>query len=399
MDPVMAPSISTPKGIFLFSSTIVGAGILALPVAAAEAGFIPLAIMLLAVGAVSILSGLYIAEATLAHQEPLHLPSLARKYLGPWGIALMMLGIMINIYGALVGYLAAGGQVFLILSGGAIPVWLGTLIYFVIGSTILHRGLVLISRVNTWLMYLMLVLLAVVMGMAAPKIQVPLLVQTGWHAIFDVFGIVLFAYLGHAVIPSIAFQLRDRGQITLVVAVGIALPCILYLAWSFVVLGVVPAESDSEHSLATARAMGHPATVPLGFVVGGSVIILGKLFAALSTMTSYIGLGVSLRDSYSDLAVQRRRAVSAIALTGVVVIPPLLIALANPGVFVQVLDIAGTFGGGIFIGILPVLILFRVRRAHPERPYTAFGGAAVPWFVAGVYALGILYAIVTLVGS
>jgi amino acid permease len=42
----MSQSISTPKGLFLFSSTIIGAGILALPVVASQAGFLPLAAMI-----------------------------------------------------------------------------------------------------------------------------------------------------------------------------------------------------------------------------------------------------------------------------------------------------------------------------------------------------------------
>lgn len=39
-----------------------------------------------------------------------------------------------------------------------------------------------------------------------------------------------------------------------------------------------------------------------------------------------------------------------------------------------------------------------LRRLEPARPYTAIGGTAVPGIVAGVYGLGILYAIATLAG-
>jgi amino acid permease len=42
----MSQSISTSKGLFLFSSTIIGAGILALPVVASQVGFLPLAAMI-----------------------------------------------------------------------------------------------------------------------------------------------------------------------------------------------------------------------------------------------------------------------------------------------------------------------------------------------------------------
>lgn len=107
-----------------------------------------------------------------------------------------------------------------------------------------------------------------------------------------------------------------------------------------VVLGVVPAASENGLSLSTARTAGQPATIPLGFIIGGSIIVLGNVFAAFSTLTSYIGFGISLKDSYGDLANKKQRLVSELALTGLVVVPPLMLALLHPGAFLHTLDIA-----------------------------------------------------------
>jgi len=391
--------VSTSKAVFLFSSTIVGAGILALPVVAWQAGFLPLAAMLIAVAVLSSFSGFYIAEAVLAHHEDVHLATLAEKHLGVSGLAAMLIATAIYIYGALVGYLAAGGQIFHALSGRAIPVWAGTLIYFAIGSVILHRGMTLVGRINSYLMYVMLILLAILMVKAAPDIKVPFLSRSSWSSILDVFGVVLFAYLGHSVIPSIVSDLTDKKRITLVISIGIALPCALYLLWSLVVLGVVPGTAERGASLAEAETAGQPSTIPLGVLLGGSVIVLGNVFAALSTLTSYMGFGVSLRDSYLDLASQRRRTISGLALTTLVVGPPLIVALLMPGAFVDMLDIAGTFGGGLFVGILPVLIVLRLRRGPAPRPFTTGGGLPVAYLVLGIYAFGMLYTAARLIGA
>ena len=395
----MSQRISTSKGVFLFASTIVGAGILALPVIASKAGFFPLAAMIVVLAGVASLSGLYIAESVLADSTDSHLPALAQRHLGTWGVIAMLLGIAIYVYGALIGYLVAGGQIFHTLSRGAIPVWVGTLIYFAIGSLILHHGIVLISRVNTYLMYVMLVLLGILIGMAAPRIQVPFLLRTSWSSTFDVFGVVMFAYLGHSVLPSIALNLENRKRIVTVVCAGIALPCVLYLLWSMVVLGVVPAASETGPSLGQARATGQPATIPLGFLLGGSVILLGNVFAALSTVTSYIGLGVSLKDSYADLARQRGRAIQNWVLTAIVVLPPLVVALRRPGAFVHTLDIAGTFGGGLFVGVLPVLIVMKLRRSGMPGEATTWGGNGLPWIVLAVYVAGMIYTVAKLAGA
>jgi amino acid permease len=390
--------MSTSRGIFLFSSTIVGAGILALPVVAWHAGFLPLAAMLVAIGVLSSFSGLYIAEAVLAHHEDVHLATLAERHLGTWGMVAMLVATAIYIYGALVGYLAAGGQIFQALSGGAIPVWVGTLLYFAIGSVIVHRGMSLVGRINSYAMYVMLSLLAILMAMAAPNIKVPFLYRSGWSSILDVFGVVLFAYLGHSVIPSIASSLGDKKRIVVVISLGIALPCVLYLLWALVVLGVVPGISDNGPSLAEADAAGQPSTIPLGVLLGGSIVVLGNVFAALSTLTSYMGFGASLKDSYLDLASQRSRPLPGLALTILVVGPPLLVALLLPGVFVDMLDIAGTFGGGLFVGILPVLIVLRLRRSSAPRPFTTGGGALIAYLVLGIYAFGMVYTAARLAG-
>lgn len=45
------------------------------------------------------------------------------------------------------------------------------------------------------------------------------------------------------------------------------------------------------------------ATVPLGLIVGGSIIYLGNVFAILSTLTSYIGFAFSLTDEYQNAIV------------------------------------------------------------------------------------------------
>lgn len=104
--------LSSAKAIFLFSSTIIRAGILAVPIEVEEAGFLPLATMIVLVALVSTLSGFYISESALADQEHPYLPTLAWRYLGTWGLTAMLFGIAIYIYGALLGYLAARARSF-----------------------------------------------------------------------------------------------------------------------------------------------------------------------------------------------------------------------------------------------------------------------------------------------
>ena len=122
------------------------------------------------------------------------------------------------------------------------------------------------------------------------------------------------------------------------------------------------------------------------------MIVLGNVFAALSTMTSFIGFGVSLKDSYAELAGRRGSPVPELAVTALVVLPPLIVSLLKPDAFNESLAIAGTFGGGLFVGILPALIVTRVRQAQTRRPYT-WSRWLIPYVVLSVYLLGMVYAL------
>ncbi|MBR9675576.1 amino acid permease [Candidatus Woesearchaeota archaeon] len=382
----MGENITTLKGVFIFSATIIGAGILALPLKAATSGFLPLLLILLIVGVISIYSALYISETVLVTKGDHHLPSLAKKYLGNWGMLAMILGIMVYIYGALIGYLSAGGRLFNTLSGGVLPNWAGVLIYFFIASIIIVFGLRLLSYVESYLFYLMLLLLGLVISFSFRSIQVPMLLEANWSQTLGIFGVVLFAYVGHSVIPSIASGLRVKKDINKVAVIGVLLPLILYVIWSLVIIGIVPAAS-----LSSASQSGNPATIPLGVLVGGSIFLLGNIFAVLSTMTSYIGFGFSLKDAYINTSSLYHRRLKPYLATLLVVIPPLIIALRNPAGFVNALDIAGTYGGGLFVGILPVLMVLKARQKNIRTTFITKGGTVVPLIVLAIYLAGMIY--------
>ena len=393
----MKDEISTIKGVFVFAATIIGAGILALPVAAAKTGFFPMLLILLIVGAISVFSALYIGETVINTKGDHHLPSLAREYLGVSGFAIMIAGIVIYIYGALVGYLAAGGQLFYSLSNGKIPVSAGVLIYCAAGSLIIHFGLKIMSRVETYLFSAMLILIGTVIALTLRNIQIPLLLETHWRDTLNVFGVVLFAYVGHSVIPSIARGLKKHEDINRISIWGVLIPLLLYVVWCFAVMGTVPKTAGLDQpSLAGAKIAGQPATIPLGLIVGGSVVLLGNLFAVLSTMTSYIGFGFSLKEAYVDVAAEMHQKISPWAVTLLVVIPPLVIALFKPEVFVHALDIAGTYGGGVFVGILPVLMVLSSRKKIKTIKHMTWGGKCMPYIVLIIYGIGMVYGTIKL---
>ena len=159
------------KAVYTIAATIIGAGILAMPVYLSEIGFLPGIIMIFLVGLAAIFSALFIAESFLRFKKSLHLPMLAEKLLGRNGLIIMFFGILIYIYGALIGYLSAGGQVIYEVSGGAISIHVGILIYFIIGSLIIYLGLHIIESSSTFLFSLMMILLAGLITLSPHRLE------------------------------------------------------------------------------------------------------------------------------------------------------------------------------------------------------------------------------------
>lgn len=169
----------------------------------------------------------------------------------------------------------------------------------------------------------------------------------------------------------------------------------MYIIWFFIILSVVPygetlfpKDTDflSTATLSEARELGQPATIPLAHLIGGQILILAVLFTLFSTFTSFLGFGISLQDSFFDLKFKK---ISALVLA---VLPPLFFSFWHPTSFLKSLDFAGLYGAGLFVGILPALMVLKARRRGDRAPeFVIFGKSIIPWLVFFIFIFGLIY--------
>ena len=62
-----------------------------------------------------------------------------------------------------------------------------------------------------------------------------------------------------------------------------------------------------------------------------------------------------------------------------------------------ILDIAGTYGGGLFVGILPVLMVLKSRKKARVIKQMTWGGKWMPYIVLIIYLTSMFYATIKLV--
>ena len=88
-----------------------------------------------------------------------------------------------------------------------------------------------------------------------------------------------------------------------------------------------------------------------------SVVLFIKIFSFFALITSFLGIGISFIDFFKD-AFKVNSAKGEILISGLVLIPPLLISLSYPHLFLSALEFAGGVINVVLFGILPIIIVW-----------------------------------------
>ncbi|MCK4934199.1 MAG: tyrosine transporter, partial [Simkaniaceae bacterium] len=139
-----------------------------------------------------------------------------------------------------------------------------------------------------------------------------------------------------------------------------------YILWEFLILGIIPAEGA--HGLLAAKAEGLTAVEPLRYVlVDSSIYAIGQFFGAFALTTSFLGVTLGLFDFLADGLQMQKVGFKKVFLCLLIYVPPVLIAIINPNIFLRALGFAGGIGCALLLGLFPVLMVW-VGRYYKNYP-------------------------------
>ena len=361
----------------IVAGTTIGAGMLAMPLTSAEMGFGYTLLLLFALWILLSYSALLFVEAyQKAERKDAGIATLAEQHFGVIGRILATLSLIIFMYAILTVYALGGGNLlepFLSFAGenaGTLAI-IAFVVIFAIAVTIGTHAVDAFTRI---LFTIKIFAFLFVLFMMLPKVTMEnlgamplqyLLIISASPVFFTSFGF-------HVVIPSINNYLDgDVRRLRIAIITGTAIPLIAYILWQMATHGVFSQMQFVEIIRKDPTLNG---LVEATYQATGSDFISGavRLFSALALVTSFLGVSLALVDCLDDLLKRANVNAHRIVLSLLTFVPVLLFALFYRD-FLAVLTYAGqmfTFYGFV----LPVGIVWVLRRKYPDLPYRVMGG-------------------------
>lgn len=380
----------------LVAGTMIGAGMLAMPLTSAGIGFGFTLVLLLGLWALLTFSALLFVELYQTAESDAGIGTLAEQYFGKTGRIVATAVLIIFLYALIAAYISGGGSLLKDLlpeSGDKVSILLFTVIF---GSFIVI-GTHSVDKINRVLFFVMLAAFAVVLSLMLPEIKFDNLMATPIdNALIISASPVFFTAFGfHGSIPSLNKYLDGNVKaLRISILVGSAITLCAYILWQMSTHGLLTQNEFLQILKEDATLNG---LVKATLAITGSNMIAGavKLFSTLALVTSFLGVGLGLLECIEDL-LKRSFNISAgrISLGLMTFIPPLVFALFYPEGFILALGYAGQMFA-FYAVVLPVSLVWKARRAHSNLPYKVWGGnlTLIIVLVLGVIITSIPFAI------
>lgn len=379
------PNIRWIRAFGMAVGSVVGAGVFGLPYAFAQSGYAVGFVVLFVMGVLLTLLQLMFAEVAIQSDGKDRLVGYVRRYLGAGWARVTLIAFLGTFWGAMIAYMIVGGTFWRLLLGPIFdgPAIVYSLLIAAIASALIYRGLRFASRLETFIVGILLFLFVFMILAALPHVRLSHLATVDWSQVLLPYGVVLFALSGLGVVPEMKDVLgkKLRNRLPHVVVSAMTVIALLYAVFSFVVIGV--------NGLGTTQV----AFEGLTSVLGSGFRVIGALLGSATILSIYLMVGIELMKTL-EIDFRLPRPWAWLATCGV----PVLLFLAGLREFVGVIG----FVGAVFSGFVGIVVV-RMYEAFKESPvcrghYCLRLPRSVSWLIMTVFAGGILMELWSLMG-
>lgn len=327
----------------IIAGTTIGAGYLGLPYVISKPGLLIGLSYILFLGLVTLFFKLSLGELVLRTKTKHQLVGYAEKYLGKPGKFLMSISMIFGIYSALIAYIIAEGEsLSYILFGNFNYFLIFSFIFWIILAVVSFIGTEALKRFDKMGLLIVGLLIILLLIFSIKSIDISNLSHISLNAndLFLPIGVILFSFIGFSSIPEASKVLyHNRKELKKAIIIGMSIPIILYIIFTFVILGIFGSEVSEIATLSLARIF--------------------SLIAIITIFNSSFSQTISIRDMFRyDFGISRFFSWCLACFIPIVVFIILLkFSLAS---FIALLSFSGIISAGLAI----ILIFFMKEKAQ-----------------------------------
>lgn len=390
----------TLGSILIIAGTTIGAGMLAMPIAAASNGFGVSMIMLISLWAIMCYTALLLVEVYQHEPYEKGIGSVAQKYLGFGGKFVTGFSMMFLMYALTAAYVSGAGE---IITSGLKTTWnmeisstAGIVAFTLIGGGIVCFGTSSVDFINRILFATKIVFLVVILSLLMPHVEQYNLLSKPVEQVLILSALpVVFTSFGfHGSVPSIVKYMHgDVKKLRIVFMAGSAIPLMAYILWQIATLGSISTQTFMGILAENAGLNGLLDTLS-SISSSTKTRLSAQIFMSLALATSFLGVALGLFDYLADLFKRNNTFVGRTQTGLLTFVPPLVFALFYPKGFIMALGFAA-MALSILALLLPSLLVFQSRKIN-KSTYKVKGGllALIGVFVLGIVIIAIQFGIV-----
>lgn len=365
--------------IFLLMGTLIGGGILAIPLVSSGASFFTVALLLTLMWLLMLVTGFLFLEVNLAFPfSNANFSSMAYHTLGSTGKTITAISYLILLYSLVGAYVSAGGSLLselLKLIHLHLPVLLCCFIFVIILGTVVFHGIKAVDYLNRFFFSFKGIFLVLVIALAIPKINFSNLFLSTHSSkyLWAAAPIYLSAFGYHILIPVLSKYLNyDKKNIRLVLFLGSFFTWFLYLLWLAVTMGIIPLDNFFQLGKQNG-SVGEFIFIFSRFLKSKLIESAIQGFANITVITCFLGVSLGLFDFLADFLKKEKDLVGKLQITLFTFIPPMIFVIFYPKGFILALGNAAICIAFSHV-MLPAWMVFQLRKKEIKTSYKVKGG-------------------------
>jgi tyrosine-specific transport protein len=330
--------------VFLILGTCIGGSMLALPMATASEGILRTVMIMLGAWALMTMGAFTLLKVNLRLPEDSNLISMAHATIGKVGASLTWIVTLALLYTLLSAYISSGEDLLATIFESFnihSPMWLNAILFTGLLGLVVFRGIGMVDYVNRGLMSTKLLVCLILLLLLIPFTHMKNL--SFQHLGTNNSMMTCVTAFGYAsIIPPIRNYLHsDKKKLYWAILLGGLIPLVCYIAWIVVVQATIPTVPGLSGLYSAAHPLKGMVDTLIHKVDKTSISILTNVFTSICVLTSFLGVALSLADFLADGLKLKKAKAGRTINAGLTLLPPLVIVLVYPAIFLKALNYAG----------------------------------------------------------